>query len=154
MKTIKVIIADDAKINNDLMANALKEDNRIELLGIAEDGIQEYDLIKKYNPDLVITDNQMPNMNGIDVIKRIASEDLEVKPKFILVSGDSFGIFEKELNIIRTFEKPIDFDILKICIEDIFFRNDSEIEKAQIKTLELKNNQSMLVKILKISNKK
>ena len=52
----------------------------IEIVGIVEDGMQEYDLIKELQPDLVITDNQMPKMTGVDVIKKIAEETIEQKP--------------------------------------------------------------------------
>lgn len=129
MDSINVIIADDIEANNMFLEQALKRDGRINILGIALDGEQEYDLIKKHNPDLVITDNSMPKMKGIDVIKKIASEDLEKKPAFMIISGDTFGFLEKELNVIGIFGKPVDYDRLLSTID--YYMQEDEIKTEE-----------------------
>ena len=88
-KKIKVIIADDiqkiAEMNKEI---AMRNDN-IEVIGIAYNGKEELDMILKLNPDLVITDNKMPEMTGLEVIEQIKNSNIENKPDFILVTGDS-----------------------------------------------------------------
>lgn len=88
-KKIKVIIADDiqkiAEMNKEI---AMRNDN-IEVIGIAYNGKEELDMILKLNPNLVITDNKMPEMTGLEVIEQIKNSNIENKPDFILVTGDS-----------------------------------------------------------------
>ena len=144
MKKVKVIIADDSKINNEMLIKEFENDSNIEILGVAEDGIQEYELIKKFNPDLVITDNQMPNMTGVEVIQQVSKESFLLKPKFILVSGDSFKTFPKDFNVIRIFGKPVNYDVLKEFIVDYF--SDESKNEENIQTI---TQVSLLKKIKK-----
>ena len=65
-----------------------EKNESIEVIGIAYNGQQEYDMILELKPDIVITDNQMPIQNGIDVIEKVYNSDLVYKPKFILITGD------------------------------------------------------------------
>lgn len=132
MEKLRVIIADDVEIMRSIMAEKLKEDPRIEVAGIAEDGLKEYEMIKALKPDLVITDNQMPNMCGIDVIKKVAEEELEKKPAFIMVSGDTFGSRYRELNVLWIFNKPVDYDnILRFIIDEFFSEHKISINEAE-----------------------
>jgi len=119
MKKLKVVVADDIDVMRNIMSDKLKEDERIEVVGIAEDGLKEYEMIKALKPDLVITDNQMPNMNGLDVIKKIAEEELDKKPEFIMISGDTLNSRYRELNVKWIFNKPVDYDnILRFVVEE------------------------------------
>ena len=149
MESIKVIIADDVEANNMFLEQALKKDGRINIVGIAMDGEQEYDLIKKYNPDLVITDNSMPKMKGIEVIKKIASEDLEKKPYFMIISGDTFGVLEKELNVIGIFGKPVEYERILMFINDYFYEEETESSNNIEENNEKRNNflQGLIEKI-------
>ena len=132
MEKLRVVIADDVEIMRSIMAEKLKEDPRIEVVGIAEDGLKEYGMIQELKPDLVITDNQMPNMCGIDVIKKVAEEELENKPAFIMVSGDTFGSRYRELNVLWIFNKPVDYDnILRFIIDEFFSKHKTSINEAE-----------------------
>ena len=81
MEKLKVVIADDMQViagNNKRIATLF---DNIEVVGIANNGQEEYDMIMELKPDLVITDNQMPLMNGVDVIEKINSSSITKKPE-------------------------------------------------------------------------
>jgi len=151
MEKLRVVIADDVEIMTSIMAEKLKEDSRIEVVGIAEDGLREYEMIKALEPDLVVTDNQMLNMCGIDVIKKVAEEDLKKKPAFIMVSGDTFGSRYRELNVRWIFSKPVDYDnILKFIIDEFFTEHKTLINEEETEWIiggKQKNKTSILDKI-------
>ena len=69
---------------------------------VAVDGINGYEAFKKFTPDLVFTDVVMPNMSGLELVRKIR----EIKPniKVIYVSG-FFGI--------RRLKQGLDEDIAK-----------------------------------------
>ena len=79
MEKIKVIIADDIQAIVESNKRIVASFDNVEVIGTAYNGQDEYDMIINLQPDLVITDNQMPIMNGIDVIKNIVNSNISKK---------------------------------------------------------------------------
>lgn len=73
--SLKVVIADDEPITRMDIRSLLEEAN-YEVLGEAYDGFDAIELCKKYNPDLVIMDIKMPNLDGIRTAKIINKNGL------------------------------------------------------------------------------
>jgi len=63
------LTVDDSKTIREMVSFTLK--NAGYQILEAEDGVKAVDIIKANNVDVVITDLNMPNMNGIDLIKAI-----------------------------------------------------------------------------------
>ena len=149
MEKLKVVIADDMQViaeNNKRIATLF---DNIEVVGIANNGQEEYDMIMELKPDLVITDNQMPLMNGVDVIEKIVNSSISNKPQFILVTGDTGEVVRKAYNlgVLRVVSKMSSERELKYAIEEyLYLQNTNEndiIEKHQVK------KESFFEKILK-----
>lgn len=150
MVKIKVLIADDVQViaeSNKKIAQAFEN---IEVLGIAKNGQEEYNMIEKLMPDLVITDNKMPVMNGIEVIEKINNSSISKKPKFILVTADLGSEFVNNaysLGVLNVVGKMSSENALKYAIEEfLYLQNTNEsdiIEKHQVK------KESFFEKILK-----
>mgnify|MGYP006072305497 CR=1 FL=1 len=64
MEKIKIIIADDIQAIVESNKRIVASFDNVEVIGTAYIGQDEYDMIINLQPDLVITDNQMPIMNG------------------------------------------------------------------------------------------
>ncbi|MEG0565484.1 MAG: response regulator, partial [Hungatella sp.] len=75
----KVIIADDEDYIRELVAKMLNQKERLEVVGIAEDGAEALDLVRKLKPDILISDICMPLLNGLDLIYQIKSLDFPLK---------------------------------------------------------------------------
>lgn len=150
MEKIKVLIADDVQViaeSNKKIAQAFEN---IEVLGIAKNGQEEYNMIEELMPDLVITDNKMPVMNGIEVIEKINNSSISKKPKFILVTADLGSEFVNNaysLGVLNVVGKMSSENALKYAIEEfLYLQNTNEndiIEKHQVK------KESFFEKILK-----
>jgi two-component system, NarL family, vancomycin resistance associated response regulator VraR len=72
---LRVLVADDHELTRFSLKMALKNQAGIELVGLAEDGLQAIELVKRYQPDVIILDLQMPVLDGMSAaneIKRIA----------------------------------------------------------------------------------
>ncbi|MFH1487472.1 MAG: response regulator [Pseudomonadota bacterium] len=69
---------------------------------VAVDGVEGYDVYKKFRPDLVFTDVVMPNISGIELVKKIRG--LNPRIKVIYISG-FFGI--------KKLKSQLDEDILR-----------------------------------------
>jgi DNA-binding NarL/FixJ family response regulator len=78
-KLMKIIIADDSSLWRDRIKSLLESINNVHVEGEAENGVEALQLIRKIEPDLAILDIRMPEMNGIEVLKKIREMGLQTK---------------------------------------------------------------------------
>ncbi|MGO8927731.1 MAG: response regulator, partial [Limisphaerales bacterium] len=67
----RVLVVDDSPLMCRALQTIFAEDPRIELAGIAHDGVEALRLIEEYNPDVLTLDLQMPKMDGLTALKHI-----------------------------------------------------------------------------------
>ena len=84
---MKLIIADDEPlvqigINSMLDWNSLD----IEVCGIAKNGNEAYELIKKFHPDIIISDIKMPSMSGLELLQK-CHDEFKGLPVFIMLTS-------------------------------------------------------------------
>jgi len=83
----------------------------------AEDGVKGLELFKRYRPDIVLTDINMPGMNGMDMAAEIRS--MEPATKFIVLTAyNDLAFFEKfkEIGFVAYILKPVEFNKLFAAI--------------------------------------
>ena len=68
---ITAIIIDDSALIRGLLSEILNKDDRIEVVATAQDAFEARELIKKYSPDVITLDIEMPKMNGIAFLKNL-----------------------------------------------------------------------------------
>lgn len=132
-KNLKILIADDMNKIAEDNKNIISQNPNVYIVGIASNGQEEIEMILKLNPDLVITDNKMPIMNGIEVVEKINNMVLENKPDFILFTGDYSSELNrkcKELGVYMILDKLTGRENLLNVIDDyirIFYKNPNNI---------------------------
>ena len=107
---IRVVLADDNELALNTMAKILESYKEIEIVGKAKDGEEELQYIIEQQPDIIVTDIEMPLMTGIDVIEKI--QDIEKKPKVIVVSGATSSFVQSKLaslKVYQIFKKPVEY---------------------------------------------
>ena len=70
-KPIKVLIVDDSAIVRKLLADALKGEPDIEVVGGAGDPFVARDMILRLEPDVLTLDIEMPRMDGLSFLRRL-----------------------------------------------------------------------------------
>ena len=68
---MKVIIADDSSLLRERIKELLKDFENVSIVGEAANGTEALQLISETNPDVAIIDIRMPEINGIEVLKKI-----------------------------------------------------------------------------------
>ncbi len=76
---VRVVLADDHKIMREGLCSLLRNDPRVEIVGVAEDGRSAVQLVRELKPDVVVMDVAMPDLNGIDAARRIKAEQPDVR---------------------------------------------------------------------------
>jgi len=111
IKNLRILYLEDDENTRGMVEFFLK--GKVQHLYVGEDGVEGFDLYKKYSPDVIITDIQMPNMTGTQMSKLIREVDSEIPIIVITAFNDSESLFEAiNLGINNYLTKPLDFGIL------------------------------------------
>lgn len=136
----------------------------------AEDGKEAYEVYQEKNPDIILSDIHMPNVNGIEFVKKIRSENREVPVVMITAHTDKEYLLEAvELHMEKYIVKPVDiddlFETLDKCVqvldsnkkvslkvnENYIYDYDSKELKYKDKNIILNKKEMMFLEVL-ISN--
>ncbi|PRY40553.1 response regulator [Umezawaea tangerina] len=71
--TVKVLLLDDEELVRGGLRMILESDPGIEVVAEAADGTNVLDLVAAHRPDVVLTDIQMPRVDGLEVTGRVAA---------------------------------------------------------------------------------
>jgi two-component system chemotaxis response regulator CheB len=69
--TIKVLVVDDSALARKLLSAMLSCSPDIQVVGTAGDPYQARERIKKFNPDVITLDVEMPRMDGITFLENL-----------------------------------------------------------------------------------
>lgn len=106
LKNFTILYVEDDEI---VRKNAIEYLRRISKSVIeAEDGKEAISLWKKHKPDIIITDINMPRLNGIDMASYIRSEDKNVQIIIATAYSDTENLLRAvELQLVKYIIKPI-----------------------------------------------
>ena len=112
---VQVVIADDNKEFQDVLCEYLNSKNGIEVIGTAKNGFEALDLITVKEPDIVVLDIIMPQLDGLSVLEKVRSLQMKKKPQFIMLSavgGEKITRQALDLGAEYFLVKPCDMDSL------------------------------------------
>jgi CheY-like chemotaxis protein len=115
----KVLIVDDDEALRRLMRLELSDTYEIIDSGEPEQGLA---LALEHRPDAILLDLRMPKYSGYDLLQTFTSFGRTQMIPVVIVSGEAGGQTKehcKQLGAAGYFEKPIDFDALRLCIGQI-----------------------------------
>lgn len=114
-----VLVVDDAAFMRMTIKQMLEPNGHV-VVGEAENGIQAVEMFAELRPDIVILDISMPEMNGIEALKRIKILDPEAKNIICTAIGQQVMLADAIENGAEEFiVKPFEQSQLLAAIEKI-----------------------------------
>tara|TARA_B100000315_G_scaffold126052_1_gene115814 strand:- start:2391 stop:3764 length:1374 start_codon:yes stop_codon:yes gene_type:complete len=140
-----ILVVDDEKSMRDFLSIFLKQEGY--QVKSAPSGKDAFDLLEKKEFDLVITDINMPDINGVDVLKKINSLNLN-SPVIMITAFASNETALEALNqgVYDYILKPFNVDEMKIIVRRALEKKKLLDENAYLKTeLEEKHHYSQIL---------
>ena len=120
---IKILIADDNAEFTATLKSYLGKEEDMEIVGVAKDGNEAFDLIKNLHPDVVLLDVIMPHLDGLGVLEKISQEEIEQPICIMLSAVGQDKITQKAIALGAQYYvvKPFEINLLIKRIKEIKF---------------------------------
>jgi two-component system chemotaxis response regulator CheY len=117
-----VIIVDDAEFMR-LMLKDIVTEMDLQVLGEGANGAEAVDLFQKLNPDLVIMDITMPEMDGIEALREIIQQDDNARVIMIAALGQKDKVLESiQAGACDFLIKPFEPERVQATIDEVLQR--------------------------------
>ena len=99
----------------------------------AKNGLEGLDFYKKYKPDIIITDIEMPKMNGLELAREVRKLDKKIPIIIATAYTNSDYLLEAlELQLIKYIVKPVTAPKLKEALEIAYVYIYNKEEKSLV----------------------
>ena len=108
MSQFKVLVVDDAPLMRMTIVNILKGDPNLKVVGKAKNGVEALKLMMSTEPDLILLDIEMPEMDGLTFLRHARSK---TEAKILVLSavtglGSAKAVEAKKLGADAVMNKP------------------------------------------------
>ncbi len=114
MEPIKIVIADDHRMVREGIKQLLELEGDISVIGEAGDGVTCLNVIEDLNPEVVLLDINMPQMNGLQVLQKLKENkcssrililtihnEIEYLMKAVDIGVDGYILKDSESDVLR-----------------------------------------------------
>ncbi len=123
---LRVVIADDERPARSFLAAMLRSFDDVALVAEAESGTEAVAAIERERPDLALLDLEMPELDGIGVVRMLKKSDL---PLIAFVTAfDEYAVRAFEVNAVDYLLKPVERTRLREAIN----RAQERVEHAEL----------------------
>lgn len=110
-KKIRILLADTEQKFTSEVEESFEKSPALELVGIAADGRQAIEMAERLQPDLLMLDLVLPEIDGLTVVERLRDKGIGMVVASAFTS-DSSNAMCTQLNVRYVIRKPIDMDVL------------------------------------------
>jgi len=125
MSIIKCVILDDELMAREIIKKFIKRISYLELIAVAEDPVEAIKILQDNPVDLLISDIQMPEINGLQLVRSLPSPPLVI----FITAYENFAVDSFELDVVDYLLKPVPFE-----------RFLKAINKARLKIIDRKEH--------------
>lgn len=132
MANPKILVVDDEESIREFFEIMLKREG-YEVM-TAQNGRVALDLLKTKNADLIITDIQMPEMSGMELLAQVKEIDIDIPIIMVTAFGSTDTAVEAmKLGAFDYIQKPFKIDEVKIIIAEALEKRNLKVENTRLK---------------------
>ncbi len=124
MQNLRVVVADDERPARSYLIAMLETFENVAVVGAAEDGAAAIELIEREKPDLALLDLQMPEVDGLSVVRLLKKSCLPLIA--FITAYDEYAVRAFELNAIDYLLKPVE----RSRLSQTLHRAEERLEQA------------------------
>src|SRR2546428_11076507 len=129
---LRVVIADDERPARSFLASVLRTFNDVEIVGEAANGMEAVHLIESRHPDLALLDLQMPEVDGLGVV-RLLKKNRTPLVAFV-TAYDQYAVRAFDVNAVDYILKPVEAGRLRQTIDrarERLERRDFQVDEVE-----------------------
>lgn len=149
MGEISICIVDDNRELVHIMEDFINEQEDMEVIGTAYNGMECMEMLDKLEPDILILDLIMPHIDGLSVLKKMKEQDNISKPNVIMLTAFGQGeVMRQALDYGAAYFilKPFDFEHVVSKIREIYAQQHQDFTfietpvKTKQKEIDIESN--------------
>jgi two-component system LytT family response regulator len=125
---LRVVVADDERPSRSFLIALLRSCTDVVVVGEAESGKEAVSMIERTHPDLALLDWQMPELDGIGVVRMLKKQDLPLVA--FVTAYDEYAVRAFEVNAVDYLLKPVE----KKRLREALNRAQERIEHAELRS--------------------
>ena len=130
MSIITCLIVDDEPIGREIIENYVKSISFIKLVAVCEDAFEALEILESHQIDLLLTDIQMPKINGLEFVSSLPSPPVVI----FITAHDNFAVNSYDLGATDYLIKPVSFERFLKAINKAKVQIDA-VKKGSLNTL-------------------
>lgn len=124
---LRVAIADDERPARSFLAAMLRGFDDVKLIGEAANGAEAIELIERERPDLALLDLQMPEIDGLSVVRLLKKSRMPLVA--FVTAYDEYAVRAFELNAVDYLLKPVD----RVRLREALNRAQERLEQGDLR---------------------
>ncbi|MCB9449856.1 MAG: response regulator [Anaerolineaceae bacterium] len=143
----QILVVDDGRENREFLVEYILTPNNYKAL-LARDGKEGLEMALEHRPDLILLDLQMPRMDGIEVLKRMAAHNLDIPVILMTFHGsEDIAIEVYRLGVRDYVRKPYTVDEMLGAIDRSLTETRLRREKEALTERLIRANQELQARL-------
>ena len=127
MSGLRIVVADDERPARAFLLSLLRGYDDVEVVGEAANGAECVELIERLAPDLALLDLQMPEVDGLGVVRLVRKDRLPLVA--FVTAYDEYAVRAFEMNAVDYLLKPVE----SVRLRNTINRALERLERAELK---------------------
>ena len=149
MKKITILVADNDPAIIQQLTSKIADDNQLELIGLADNGRDAYNIIVNNHPEVVICDLLLPQFDGLSLVEKVRGDEYNNEDtKFIICTPFTNNMMISEMSrcgVDYVLAKPYDMTMITDKIKRIYqFTNSVKYRGVLDKNIDQSISESLI----------